>query len=265
VSRTLLSVIAVVTATAFAFLCIAWGGVAYWLWPTVKRIDTTSHLLLDCTYYDQVAKITRGNGGCLVARIDGITGSVNRATGAIAKAMPEITTAAKKASNNSATASEEAAGAAKESKLLVQDIRKLVNEDLHGALVDMRTDLQDVHSLIAGKDNSLQALLGSSNESVVALKGVFDNFVKVEQQAEAMLEEDRPKAAAMFDAALKLLNDPAIPRTLDNIDRGTASLSNTMDTIDKITAPLRKKVNQLKWVLTKILQITKIVFDPTQW
>jgi len=242
-------VAAIAAGTAIATAAVSFAGLGFYLWPTAKRIDTASATLLDCTWTDAQGK-RHGNGNCLPSQILAISGSVRTASGAVAKAMPEIAAAAQAASSHAVEASKQAAIAAQETTGLVKDAR--------AAAQQLTADLKALHTLITNLDQGAKTLLKSADETVRKAGAAIEELTALERDLGQAIREGSPKVQEIGNAMLAVLNDEAIGGTLANIEAGTESGAEIFKTVDIATRGLRQKAGRVKWLIQRIVDVVKI-------
>jgi hypothetical protein len=220
---------------------------AVYFYPVIKPLRETILGLTDC----------KGNATCFTSRWDAISGSINTATGAIAKAAPKIAQAAEKTSTNSSVASEETAKAAKEAANLISDADKTIQQ--------ITPVLDSLNNVINDIDKNLVTISASANEllksGTVATLSSADVFAKLGALADTANEQ---LASLDLGAANKTISDldaliasDDVKMALGSVADSAGSLSEVAKTLDLATRDYRKKVGQVKFIISQLVELSK--------
>lgn len=223
---------------SFSAACVAAAGLAFQLWPTAKRIDAASHVLLDCTWYDAKIGRMRGNGNCLPSAIEGITGSINKGAGAVAKALPEVAESAKRSAAQSVEASKELTG-------LARDARGAIAE-LAGLLRDLRSARDVLDELRAGIAHVNKETLPLVDAALRPLAGDLERIGALLDDLHAQVGAggNVDKVVADLDVAVRTLNerlaDPSIAAALSHVNGASANLERVIGYVADAFAPTKQ-------------------------
>jgi type I site-specific restriction endonuclease len=193
--------------------------------------------------------------------VQAIGGSVRATSGQIAKAAPDIATSLKLMAEHSAAASDQTEMLAEEGTKTVARLSGLV-DNVDGMVSDLRKDIYTANTLISDLDAGIKPLLESGDDSVKSLKVTLDEFTKLEVALNEQLSVGSPEVLATLTAMRKLAEDEKWDQTLDHIEAATNSGAEILSTVDQSTRFLRKKMGQLRFVLTRIASMIKVSFIP---
>ena len=228
-------------ALASAALCaLALAGLGFWLWPTMIRVNTASAILLNC----------KGNAACLPSQMLALVGALKATAGAAARASPEIATAAKQASAYSVEASKRAAETAAEGKALMEDLRLLVG--------DLRGTVQELHQAVADLSKDLSTVAGSADSTVQQASRTLAELEKLIVTLDIQIRDGSPDVQRTLKAMALLMEDPALARTLANVNDASYHGSQVIETVDVATRGLREKAGRVKWLISKIAGMVKM-------
>jgi prefoldin subunit 5 len=243
------------------FRAILFGAlalIACILVPTALRINNYTKTTMEC----------RGNPNCLQSMTFAIGGSIRAATGAVAKAAPTVAESVKQMSSSSAEASKQTVELTKQATTVVKQSSKVVGHldetvvNANGLVSDARVDLRDLHGVLGDIQKGvqdLQPMLQDGDQDVKKLGQGIDAITALVNQFQGELKSGSQDALGTLAAIRKLAEDPNWEVTLGHIEAASGSGAEIFKTVDLSTRFLRKKVGQLRYLLTKILEGVKFV------
>lgn len=224
----------------------AWGYLAVLLYPVIRRIDTATATLLDCKH-----------GACLPSEILAIGGSIRYTSGIVARTMPALQKAAENAATNSAAASQETVTAAHSVNEILSEAKKTVVASQDTVRL-LNADLQDLHELLAGLRPDLDALLKSTDATTKEAGRSLEQVTLLISNLNSQITWGSPEAMKILKDAQAILENPNLQSVLGNLNNASASAASVVETVNLATLPLRRKVNQVKWLIEKIIGIIKV-------